>query len=97
MEVSDEDRPSEEVIRKVTVPHCARGSRRCEKCEEAARIEKICLVRIFFDHGGIARPMMEIERDGDKLLLEFDVIRVFKDEEEARRYSKTNNIVDIGI
>ncbi|MHA1961278.1 MAG: hypothetical protein ACW99U_13730 [Candidatus Thorarchaeota archaeon] len=94
MEVSDEDRPSEEIIRRMTVPHCARGPSRCEKCKEAAQIERICLVRVFFDHGGIARPMMEIEREGAKLLLEFDVVRVFEDENEARDYATTNNISD---
>lgn len=95
MEISDEDRPSEEIIRVISPPHCARGPKRCEKCAEAAKSRKICLLRVFFDHGGIARPVIEIERDDKRVLCEFDVLRRFQSEAEAIQYAEANNISDV--
>ena len=97
MEISDEKRPSEEIIRVISPPHCARGPNGCEKCREAAKIKKICLLKIFFDHGEIARPMIELEQDGTRSFYEYDVIHYFQDKIEALEYSKKHNITDIII
>lgn len=95
MEVSDEDRPSEEIIRVMSPPHCARGPKGCEKCKEAAKTKKICLLRVFFDHGYMARPMIELERDGERSMFEYDVLRIFKNRDEGLEYAETNDITDI--
>jgi hypothetical protein len=95
MEISDEDRPSEEIIRVMSPSHCARGPKGCEECKEAAKTKKICLLRVFFDHGYMARPMIELERKGERILLEYDVLRVFQNIDEALEYAKKNNLTDI--
>ena len=95
MEFSDEDRPSEEIIRVMSTPHCARGPKGCEGCREAAKIKKICLLRVFFDHGYMARPMIELERDGERSLLEYDVLRIFENKDEALKYARKNNLTDV--
>ena len=43
----------------------------------------------------IARPMIEIERNGEKQNRVFDVAKVFKNKAEARKYAKENNITDV--
>lgn len=95
MEISEENRPQENIIRVLSPPHCARGPSRCEKCKEATETKKICLLRIFFDGGMITRPMIEIERNGKRSLLEFDVLRYFQGKDEALEYAKSQNISDI--
>ena len=95
MEIADEDRPSEEIIRVMSPPHCARGPKGCEKCREADKTKKICLLRIFFDHGYMTRPMIEVARDGERILLEYDVLRIFENRDEALEYAKKNNLTDI--
>ncbi|MDF1538984.1 MAG: hypothetical protein P1Q69_08775 [Candidatus Thorarchaeota archaeon] len=97
MGISEEHRPQEEIIRVLSPPHCARGPKGCDKCREAAKIKEICLLRIFFDGGMIARPMIEIERDGSKSLHEFDVLRRFETADEALQYASDNNIQDVDL
>jgi hypothetical protein len=97
MEISDEKRPSEEIIRVISPPHCARGPQGCEKCREAAKIKKICLLKIFFDHGQIARPMIKLDRDGSWSFYEYDILQIFQDKNKAIEYAKKHNITDIVI
>lgn len=97
MEYSDDDRPFEEIIRKISIPHCARGPKGCSACAEAAKIKVICLVRVYFDPGQFARPIMELSRDGDTSYYEFDVVRRFKDESEAVKYALDHGVEDIQI
>nr|MDO8079193.1 hypothetical protein [Candidatus Freyarchaeota archaeon] len=78
------------VIRKMSVPHCARGPLRCEKCKEMEREKKICLLKVYFEPGEIARPMIEIYKNGKKRLCEYDLAKTFEDEKEAKDYAKKN-------
>jgi len=80
------------MIKKMTIPHCARGPTGCDKCKEAAKEEKICLLRIYFKAGNVARPMTEIVVNGEKILAEYDVMKIFNDEVEAKEYAKKNSI-----
>jgi hypothetical protein len=80
------------MIKKMTVPHCARGPKGCDKCKEATKDEKICLLRIYLKAGNIARPMTEIVVNGEKILCEYDVMKIFTDEREANDFAKKNNI-----
>ena len=81
-----------DVIDKILVPHCARGPKRCEKCKKTAEEEKICLIRVYLEPGNIARPMSDFIIDGRKRLCEFDVLKIFSYEMEAKEYARKNDI-----
>lgn len=95
MRLSDEERPQEQIIRKFSPPHCARGPKHCAICREASNNPRICLLRIFHDAGDIARPVIELERDGQISFHEYDVLRDFEDMTTALEYARSNNIEDI--
>ncbi|MFW9847178.1 MAG: hypothetical protein ACFFD6_10545 [Candidatus Thorarchaeota archaeon] len=97
MDNSVDDRRFEEIIRKISIPHCAKGPQGCEACAEAAKVKVICLVRVYYDPGRFARPIMELSRDGGTAYYEFDVVRRFESESEAVRYALDNGIEDIEI
>jgi len=97
MGFSEDDRPHDYIIRIISPPHCARGSKGCEKCAEAAEVQIPCLIRVFLDGGMVARPMMEVEVDGALRLLEFDIIKRFTTVDEAKAYAKDNGISNIRI
>ncbi|MHA1298484.1 MAG: hypothetical protein ACTSO9_03470 [Candidatus Helarchaeota archaeon] len=80
------------VIRKMALPHCARGPKWCEKCAEAAKNKRTYLLEVYFDPGTMARPMIEISVQGEKMLNVYDVIKEFKTEEKAREYAKENGL-----
>ncbi|MEM3563600.1 MAG: hypothetical protein QXS27_04995 [Candidatus Jordarchaeaceae archaeon] len=84
------------LIRKMSVPHCARGHLRCEKCRIMEKEKKICLLKVYFEPGEIARPVIDIYVDGEKKFCEYDLIKTFENEEEAKRYAKRNmlNLLD---
>ncbi len=83
---------SENIIRKISIPHCARGPKLCEKCAEAARNKKICLLEIFLEPTNVARPTIEIVTDGESNYYEFDVVKTFSSEAEAKEYAAKNKI-----
>jgi hypothetical protein len=62
------------------------------KCQEAAKVENYALVQIYYEPGMIARPVMELMKNGKKIYGEFEVIKVFKDEVEAKGYAMKNRI-----
>ena len=93
----DDARPQEQIIRVLSPPHCARGPKYCDRCAEAAKSKKICLLRIFFDGGMIARPMIEIERDGKWSIHEYDVLQTFASSSEALDYANSHNIDDVEL
>ena len=80
------------VIRKMSLPHCARGPRGCAKCKEAAKNVKVYLLEVYFDPGTMARPMIEITVRGEKYFNVYDVIKEFENENEAREYAKQNGL-----
>jgi hypothetical protein len=62
------------------------------KCREAAKLENYALVKIYYEPGSSARPVIEIIKNGTKMHCEFDVIKVFNDKIEAKDYAKKNSI-----
>ena len=73
--------------------HCARPKGACKKCAELAEEgEKYCLISFQYSAEEMARPMMTIEINGEEVLCEFDLIKIFKDETEAREYAMENGI-----
>ncbi len=72
--------------------HCARGSG-CKKCDAlAAQGPKYTLIELIGRGGMIARPMMEIEFEGDKTWMEFDILETFENKDDAEAYSNENGI-----
>ena len=75
--------------------HCARPKGACKKCTKLAEEgEKYCLLSFQYSAEEISRPMMTIEVDGEEVLCEFDLKKIFRDEDEAREYA-TNNDLEI--
>jgi hypothetical protein len=88
----DENRPHTDIVTSRYIPHCARGPKGCEKCAETAKEKVHCLVRVFDDHGMIARPVLEIERAGEKSYLEYDMLQRFSNLSEAKQYAEENRL-----
>jgi len=84
---------SELIIRKLTIYS---GKRPSTEEKENAK-EKYWLIRIHFNRGISASRVIDLERDGKKLYLEYDPIMSFETSVEAIEYAKKNGIVDILI
>ncbi len=73
--------------------HCAKGPRGCLKCkilqEEG---EKFCLIELFPEPRMAARPLIMLEIEGEKVNCEFKIVKIFKDDFEAKEYAKKNNV-----
>jgi len=83
------------IIRKIRLAHCKKGPAVCEKCREMNE-EKICLLDICPpDQGMVQRRVIEVRRDGESVWREFDIVRAFENEGEAREYADVNGIQDI--
>jgi hypothetical protein len=92
-----EKRMSCTIIRRIRLAHCKRGPAVCEKCREMD-VERICLLDICPpDQGLMQRRVIEVEVDGEVTWREFDVIRAFDSEEEARAYAETEGIKDVKV
>ncbi|MFX1393987.1 MAG: hypothetical protein ACFFAH_10470 [Promethearchaeota archaeon] len=84
---------SVELVKKMTLIHCARDPMRCDKCKKLEEEgEQFCLIKAFLKAGNIARPMTMIFFNNEKVLCEYDVEKVFKDEKEAKEYAINNSI-----
>ena len=83
---------AERVIRRVRLEHCKRGPERCELCREMDR-EAWCLLELYRPGESPAqRRVIELERDGEPAWWEFEVLRVFGGEQEARAYAAEHGI-----
>lgn len=80
------------IIRKMALPHCARGSRGCAKCAEAAKKVRIYLLEVYFDPGTITRPVIDVNVRGERIWLVYDVIKEFETEEQAEEYAEKNGL-----
>lgn len=85
------------IIRVIRTAHCARGPKLCAKCREMD-VPKICLLDIDPpNQGREARRTIEVEISGKSEWREFDVIRSFESEAEARKYAAENGIADVDL
>jgi hypothetical protein len=85
------------IIRKIRLAHCKRGPAVCEKCRQMD-VERICLLDICPpDAGQMQRRVIEVLVDGKTEWHEFDVVRMFADEQEAKAYAAQNGIEDVVI
>ena len=82
-----------EIIKKVPYIHCARGPERCEKCKMISKKKPdFCLIRIYLKSSNVARPMISINLNEERALYEYDVLKRFKNEQEAKTYAVKNKI-----
>ncbi|MBS1514296.1 MAG: hypothetical protein JSS63_04665 [Bacteroidetes bacterium] len=58
---------------------------------------KYWVLKVYYYPGGIARQMIEVERNGKKSMLEFDAYKSFDTEEEVLEFAKVNGITDIKL
>ena len=80
------------IIRKIRLAHCKRGPSVCAKCREMD-VEKICLLDVSPpDAGELQRRVIQVNVGGEQVWREFDVVRVFESEAEARAYADENGI-----
>ena len=85
------------IIRRIRLAHCARGPERCEQCRKMDR-EAPCLLDIApADAGLVARRVLPITLGGETVWREFDVVRVFADEDAARAYAARNAVADVEL
>ena len=80
------------VIRKMSLPHCAKGPKGCKKCAEAAKDKKIYLLKVYADPGTMARPIIEVNIHGEKFWQVYDVVQSFATEKQAKEHAKKNGL-----
>jgi hypothetical protein len=82
------------IIKKIRLAHCKRGPRVCAKCREMD-VEKICLLDVCPPGAGeMQRRVIQVNVGGEAVWREFDVVRAFESEAEARAYANENGIED---
>ncbi len=80
------------VLKRMARIHCARGPKRCKTCKKYAKEKKVALLDTDPDNPGlIARPMIELEFEGEMIHVPFDVLAYFDTFEEAKAYAKEKN------
>jgi len=81
------------IIKKLVPIHCARGHKCCDKCKELeAKGKKLCLIEVFLKAGDIARPTTEIYVGCQRIIGEYQILKIFNDKKEVLKYSRDNNI-----
>ncbi|MHA1213245.1 MAG: hypothetical protein ACTSSH_12400 [Candidatus Heimdallarchaeota archaeon] len=81
------------VLKKMARIHCAKGPKRCRTCKKYAKEKKLTLLDIAPDeHPMAARPMIELDVEGEKTFLPFDVVAYFDTVEEAQKYAEKNDL-----
>ena len=76
------------IIKWMSIPHCARGPKLCEKCKEAIKLKKFYILQVDYGPGEGARPTIEIIKEGKSNFVGYIVIQVFKSQNEAEEYAK---------
>jgi len=85
------------VIRRIRQAHCAKGPARWAQCREMDR-EAIALLEIDPPQQGLlARRVLPVSGEGQQVWREFDMVRLFASEEEARAYAHQHGIADVEL
>jgi hypothetical protein len=85
------------IIRRIALAHCKRGPENCEACRKMAD-GRICLLDICpSDLGRMQRRVIEVEVDGESVWREYDMVRAFENEAEARAFAREKGIADVEI
>lgn len=88
--------PPRFVIRRLTLPHCARGPRRCERCREP-RPPTICLLDTRPEPPEAARPLIALAAGGRTVYRPYDVVRAFERDDEARAFARAHGVTDVEL
>jgi hypothetical protein len=81
------------VLKKMARIHCARGPKRCKICKEYANDKRWALLIVNPDKNPMAaRPMIELEVDGDMVFLPYDVIGYYDDIKTAMEYANEKSL-----
>lgn len=87
--------PGRHLIRRMSLPHCKRGPMRCPKCKAGEGKIVFCLIDIDPPQQGmVQRPVTEMTIEGKKVYKEYDVIKVFEVETEARACAEKHKLTD---
>jgi len=85
------------IIRKMRMAHCKRGPALCEECQRMD-VERVCLLDISPPHPGeVQRRVIAVQHGGRQAWREFDIVRTFESEEEARQYAIEHEIQDVDL
>lgn len=84
-------------IRSLKPLHCARGPDRCETCKKAQANAATPMLLDVCPVGDVARPTIEIVRNGKKTFQPYDVLQTFPDGEAARAFAKRHRLTDVRI
>ena len=89
--------PARFIIRRMRIAHCKRGPERCEKCRQM-NVEKISLLDISPPHPGeMQRRVIAVQHGGNQVWREFEIVRTFETEQEARQYAAEHGIEDVEL
>lgn len=88
--------PPRFVIRRLALPHCARGPARCARCRED-RAPALCLLDTQPDPPEAARPVIALTAGGRTVHRAYDVVQVFDDVAAARACALERGIVDVEL
>jgi hypothetical protein len=86
------DSDSTLVIQKMSMVHCARGPKNCERCKEMAKEQHYCLLKLLPGGGMETRPVIGIEVDGAMQYYEYDLVQIFTGKKEAMDYASEHDI-----
>ncbi|MCX6031301.1 MAG: hypothetical protein NT169_18635 [Chloroflexi bacterium] len=85
------------IIRKIHLAHCKRGPARCKQCREMDAW-RICLLDIAPPRPGESqRRLIQVYMGGEAVWREYDVVRMFDSEAEARGFARENRIADVNL
>jgi hypothetical protein len=85
------------IIRRMRMAHCKRGPELCEQCRQM-NVEKISLLDISPPHPGeMQRRVIAVRHGGEQVWREFDIVRTFETEQEARQYATEHGIEDVEL
>jgi hypothetical protein len=88
--------PEEEeyVLKKMTPFHCKRGKDACDECLNLyLKGEKFCILHVPDRPGLFARPITEIEIDGQQYFVEFEFYKTFDTRQEAIDAAKDLKVI----
>ena len=92
-----EDYSGQRVIRRVRVAHCKLGPVQCEDCREDLT-RAICLLALYPPGSGLMqRRAIEVTLEGQAVWREFEIVRRFANEAEARCYASEHGIDDVEV
>jgi 8-oxo-dGTP diphosphatase len=85
------------ILRRIRMAHCKRGPALCEQCRQMD-VERICLLDICPPHAGeVQRRVIAVRHGAEQVWREFDVVRTFESEAEARQYAVEHGIEDVEL